>query len=78
MLLRFQPCLPQSLGQLFVLRDFLPVVLEDIVLRNLPVREHLECFMQVILVVGALLEHVVSNGTIFVLLSIYLVVLYEG
>ena len=66
-----------EVADLFMLRYYLLVVLEDLLLRDLPVREHIEYLMCALLVVGSLLENGVSNVTLLVLLGIYLVVLDE-
>ena len=56
-----------EVADLFVLRDFLLVVHEDLVLRNLPVCEHLECLMRALPIIGALIEHGISNGELLIL-----------
>ena len=57
--------------------DFLIVILEYLILHNLPIRKHIERLMCALPDVGAFLEHAVSNGTIFILVGISLVVLDE-
>ena len=58
-----------------MLRYFLLVVLDDILLRNMPACKYLEYLVCTLLVVGALSDNGVSKGMLLVLVSIYLVVL---
>ena len=66
-----------EITDLFVLRDYLLVFIKYLALRDLPVFKHLECLMSVLLFISALLEHGVGKGTLLVLVSTSLVVLYE-
>ena len=60
-----------------MLRNFFLVVLGDLVLRDLPVCEHLEYLMCTLLVVGAILKYDVGKCRLPVIVAISLLVLGE-
>ena len=62
---------------MFVLRYFLLVFLEDIVLHDLPVHEYIELLTRALPAVGALLKHGLSNGMLLILLVVSRVVFDE-
>ena len=61
-----------------MLRYFLLVDIEDIVLRNYPVFKHLECLMRALLVVRSIIDHSIRHVMPLVLVSISLAVLAES
>ena len=61
----------------YAVENFLLVFLEDILLRDLPVKKHLGCLIHTLLVIGSLLRHGISKGALIVIVIIYLVVLDE-